>query len=336
MKILVTGVAGFIGMNLCIRLIKSGFNVVGLDNISDYYDVSLKEQRIKKIFEIDSNFKFYKASLSDISKLKSIFQIHKFDCVVNLAAQAGVRYSIDQPQAYIASNISGFLNILEECRHNHIKHLIYASSSSVYGLNEAVPSLENYNTDQPISLYAATKKSNELMAHAYSKLYSIPTTGLRFFTVYGPWGRPDMAPHLFANALINGTEIRLFNNGNMIRDFTFIDDVTIAIKKLITKGQNEVNKLENEFDNVNKTMCNYKIFNIGNNNPISLIDFIKELENAFNKKTTKKNYPMQLGDVKKTYSDSTKLRDYIKFSPQTSLVVGVEKFARWYKEFYKI
>ena len=336
MKILVTGVAGFIGMNLCIRLLKSGFSVVGLDNVSDYYDVSLKENRIKNIFEINSEFNFYKVSLSDTNKLKKIFQTHKFDCVVNLAAQAGVRYSIDHPQAYIESNISGFLNILEECRYNQITHLIYASSSSVYGINESIPSVEHNNTDHPVSLYAATKKSNELMAHAYSNLYSIPTTGLRFFTVYGPWGRPDMAPHIFANALNNGSEIKLFNNGNMIRDFTFIDDVTNAITKLINKVPDTNSKFYTESPNLSVNLCNYKIFNIGNNNPISVKDFIKELEIAFQKKTNKKMYPMQLGDVKQTFADCSKLKDYINFSPQTHLSDGVKRFAEWYKKYYKI
>ncbi|MDA9114081.1 NAD-dependent epimerase/dehydratase family protein [Alphaproteobacteria bacterium] len=336
MKILVTGVAGFIGMNLCIRLLNSGLKVVGIDNISDYYDVSLKEDRIKKIFQIDREFNFYKVSLSNINKLKQIFENHKFDCVVNLAAQAGVRYSIDHPQAYIESNISGFLNILEECRFNQIKHLIYASSSSVYGMNEVVPSIEHNNTDHPVSLYAATKKSNELMAHAYSNLYSIPTTGLRFFTVYGPWGRPDMAPHIFANALNNGSEIKLFNNGNMIRDFTFIDDVTKAITKLINIEPDTRSEFYNKKPNLGISSSNYKIFNIGNNNPISVKDFIKELEIAFKKKTIKKMYPMQLGDVRQTYADCSKLYNFINFSPKTNIGDGVNEFVKWYKEYYKI
>ncbi len=336
MKILVTGVAGFIGMSLTIKLIKLGHDVIGIDNISKLYDSSLKENRIKNIYKFCPNFQFSKISLTDNSNLKKVFEVNKFDCVINLAAQAGVRYSIQHPKTYIDSNIYGFLNILEGCRHNKIKHLIYASSSSVYGLNVNVPSSEENNTDYPMSLYAATKKSNELMAHAYSNLYNIQTTGLRFFTVYGPWGRPDMAPFIFADALNKGEEIKLFNNGNMFRDFTYIDDVTESIIKLIENPYAKSANFDPKSTDVSYSSSNFRIFNIGNSNPVSIKVFLKELEFAFGKKSVKKLYPMQLGEVHKTYADCSKLENYIKFTPQTSLSLGVKKFVCWFKKYYNI
>ncbi|WP_394972454.1 NAD-dependent epimerase [uncultured Croceitalea sp.] len=336
MNILVTGAAGFIGFHVSKELLKNGHNVVGLDNINDYYDVNLKYGRLKKLgihkekasifnsistSSLNNNFKFIRLDLEDKNQLLRIFDDYNFHKVCNLAAQAGVRYSIENPNAYIESNIVGFLNILEGCRKYDIEHLIYASSSSVYGLNKQIPFKTTDNVDNPISLYAATKKSNELMAHTYTHLYGFKSTGLRFFTVYGPWGRPDMAMFLFTQAILKKNPIKVFNNGEMERDFTYIDDIVEGITRIIEK---------------NNKKNNYSIYNIGNNNSVKLLDFIKAIENKLGCKAQKELLPMQPGDVKKTWADvSNLIRDY-QYSPNTSIEHGVSKFVDWYREFYKI
>lgn len=338
MKLLVTGTAGFIGYILTKKLLETTPNIeiIGLDNINDYYDVRLKYGRLSQLgldeknieygkkvsSSIFTNLSFVKFNLEDRVNLDKLFSDEKFDIVCNLAAQAGVRYSIENPYAYINSNIVGFLNILEACRHNPVKHLVYASSSSVYGMNEKVPFSEEDKVDSPVSLYAASKKSNELMAHAYSNLYKIPTTGLRFFTVYGPWGRPDMAPFLFTKAIANGDEIKIFNNGNMLRDFTYIDDIVDGIIKVLT--------------HIPQQDIPYKIYNIGNSTPVKLMDFINEIEVALNKEAKKVFLPMQPGDVYRTYADTSQLENDVNFKPNTSIKDGVKAFVDWYIDFYKI
>ncbi len=335
MKILVTGVAGFIGFHLSQKLSALGHTVVGIDNINDYYDVNLKYARLKElgierenaeifyketISKTDEKFKFIRLNLEDKKELFQLFAAENFEVVCNLAAQAGVRYSIENPDIYIQSNIVGFLNILECCRHHKIKHLVYASSSSVYGANKKVPFSEEDIVDNPVSLYAATKKSNELMAHTYSHLYQIPTTGLRFFTVYGPWGRPDMAPILFADAIANDRPIKVFNNGDMERDFTFIDDIVEGVKRVIEKPVD------------NREL--YKIYNIGNNDAVKLLDFIAQMENSLGKEATKEMLPMQMGDVKKTWANVDGLIKDYNYSPNTSLSIGIKEFINWFKYFY--
>ncbi len=331
MKILVTGAAGFIGFHLCKKLIDEGFQVYGIDNLNHYYDVKLKLDRLEELgintlsesflrkLENQSSFSkflFWQIDLIDDNKLDSLFSKEKFDIVVNLAAQAGVRYSIENPKVYVQSNIVGFINILEACRQNNIKHLIYASSSSVYGNQEKVPFSESDNVDHPISLYAATKKSNELMAHVYSHLYKLKTTGLRFFTVYGPWGRPDMAPFLFTKAIMNGDPIRVFNNGDLMRDFTFIDDIVQGIYNVLNSKN---------CDN----MC--QVLNIGNNSPVKLLDFIKTLEISCKKDAVIQWHPMQAGDVYKTFADISQIQAKYSFKPKTTLNTGIEAFVNWYK-----
>jgi UDP-glucuronate 4-epimerase len=331
LKVLVTGIAGFIGFHLAKRLLDEGYSVVGFDNINDYYDVQLKLDRLKElgIEEKDnqwvsnkSNLKFVKADLLDIKTLLELFETQKFDYVVHLAAQAGVRYSLDAPQKYVDSNITGFLNILECCRNYPIKHLVFASSSSVYGLNAKIPFSTEDRTDSPISLYAASKKSNELMAHTYSYLFKIRTTGLRFFTVYGPWGRPDMAMHLFTEAILNNKPLKMFNDGNMSRDFTYIDDIVESIDRVLFKAPSNI-------------QIPYNLFNIGNNKPEKLIDFIEEVESATQKISIKKYLPMQPGDVEQTYADVQSLFEYIHYKPQTSIHDGISNFVDWYKNYYK-
>ncbi|WP_425659675.1 NAD-dependent epimerase [Tenacibaculum ascidiaceicola] len=335
MKILVTGAAGFIGFHLSQKLLELGHTVVGIDNINDYYDVNLKYARLKElgverksaevyykeiISSTNEKLKFIRLNLEDKKELFQLFTTESFDVVCNLAAQVGVRYSIENPNVYIQSNIVGFLNILECCRHHEIKHLVYASSSSVYGANKKVPFLEEDIVDSPVSLYAATKKSNELMAHTYSHLYKIPTTGLRFFTVYGPWGRPDMAPILFADAISNDRSIKVFNNGDMERDFTYIDDIVEGVKRVIEKPV-EDREL-------------YKVYNIGNNNSVKLLDFIAQIEMSLGKEATKKMLPMQMGDVKKTRANVDRLIKDYNYSPNTSLSTGIKEFINWFKDFY--
>ncbi|MFX4233884.1 NAD-dependent epimerase [Aliarcobacter butzleri] len=357
MKILVTGTAGFIGYHLAKKLLNRGDEVVGLDNINDYYDVNLKYARLNELGilkeEIIENklissktypkHKFVKMDLSDTENIYKLFETEKFDAVSNLAAQAGVRYSIENPHAYIDSNIKGFMNILEACRHSDVKNLCYASSSSVYGLNKSQPVKTTDKTDTPISLYAATKKSNELMAHTYSHLFKISTTGLRFFTVYGPWGRPDMAPMLFTNAILNNKEIKVFNHGNMSRDFTYIDDIVDGIIKVIdnpAKPSDNFTKESKAFDANNPdpsiSSAPYRIYNIGNNSPVQLLDFIKTLEKAIGKEATKNFMDMQDGDVVSTYADVSDLINDFGYKPDTSLEVGIERFVKWYKEFYGV
>ncbi len=339
-KILVTGCAGFIGFHVCRNLLKRGTNVIGIDNINDYYDIELKHARLDDLFKTSKEqkncqFSFKRCDLEDKSKLDSIFKEEKPKKVVNLAAQAGVRHSIDNPDKYINSNLVGFGNILEECKAHEIEHLLYASSSSVYGGNNKIPFSEDDFVDSPMSIYAATKKANELMAHAYSNLYKIPTTGIRLFTVYGPWGRPDMAPMLFTKAILSSDPIKIFNKGEMFRDFTFIDDVTDAIIKLINIPpliQYENKKLDNSDL---KTLIPYRVVNIGNNTSINLMDFIGILEEELNKKAIKVFEKMQLGDVKKTYADISYIKKLINYQPSTSIEKGLKIFVKWYKNYYK-
>jgi len=341
MKVLITGAAGFIGFHLSELLLKNGFTVVGIDNINDYYDVNLKYARLNELgVEKESSSVFYKEcksksnlgfsflrmNLEDKEHLSNLFSKERFDIVCNLAAQAGVRYSIENPDAYIQSNVVGFLNILECCRHNDIKHLVYASSSSVYGMNDKVPFSEDDQVDTPVSLYAATKKSNELMAHTYSHLYNIPMSGLRFFTVYGPWGRPDMAPFKFTKAIVQGDVIDVYNHGKMQRDFTYIDDIVEGVLRI----QDVLPELNSELD----SSAPYKIYNIGNSEPIELEEFISCIEKALNKNAIKNYMPMQPGDVVRTYADVSELEKKTHFKPQTSLQDGINSFVDWYKEFY--
>lgn len=327
MKILVTGAAGFIGFHLTLELLKRGDEVVGIDNLNDYYDPALKQLRLDEIARHQncSNFEFKKADISDRAFMEKLFAKYSFDVVVNLAAQAGVRYSLENPHAYVESNLAGFMNILEGCRHSKIKHLVYASSSSVYGMNVKQPFSTEDRVDYPISLYAATKKSNELMAHSYSHLYNIPTTGLRFFTVYGPYGRPDMAYYKFTKAILNEDTINVFNNGDMRRDFTYIDDIVEGIIRVIEKVPTPQN---NPYTSANPP---YKIFNIGNNNPVTLRTFICAIEEACNKKAKENLLPMQPGDVPITYADIDELFEYIGFKPKTNIYTGINKFVDWYK-----
>jgi UDP-glucuronate 4-epimerase len=336
--ILVTGAAGFIGYHLCVNLLKLGHKVIGLDNINDYYDVSLKYARLHqlgielenaKVFDTvtsstthGTQMQFVRMHLEDRKAIPKLFKDFKFDMVCNLAAQAGVRYSLENPEAYVDSNITGFLNILECCRHNSIKRLIYASSSSIYGNSDKVPFNESDNVDKPISLYAATKKSNELMAHTYSHLYDIEIIGLRFFTVYGPWGRPDMAMFLFTDAIINSKPIKVFNNGELSRDFTYIDDIVAGV--LATLLENSNDKLL------------YKLYNIGNSSPVKLMNFIKSIENSLGVVAKKEMLPMQAGDVHQTWADVSRLKKDYNYKPNTSVKKGVEAFVDWYKMYHKI
>lgn len=338
MKLLLTGTAGFIGYSLTKKLLEtdSDIQIVGLDNINDYYELSLKYGRLadlgfdksdivygkKIVSSLSKNSSFIQLKLEDKAGIDRLFAEEKFDIVCNLAAQAGVRYSIENPYAYIESNIVGFINILEACRHNPVQHLVYASSSSVYGMNDKVPFSEEDKVDSPVSLYAASKKSNELMAHAYSNLYKIPATGLRFFTVYGPWGRPDMAPFLFTKAILNNEPIKIFNNGNMLRDFTYIDDIVDGVIKTLT--------------HIPQTEIPYKIYNIGNSKPIKLMDFISEIEQALNKEAQKVFMAMQPGDVYQTYADTSNLENDVNFKPDTPIKEGVKSFVDWYISFYGI
>ena len=335
MTILVTGAAGFIGFHLCKSLLNDVEKVIGFDNINAYYDPELKKARLNILNSFDKDlFTFVKGNLEDKYLLQDIFSSQKPKVVVNLAAQAGVRYSLENPNSYIDSNIVGFINILEECRNNKIDHLIYASSSSVYGGNTKMPFIESDNVDHPVSLYAATKKSNELMAHAYSHLFDIPSTGLRFFTVYGPWGRPDMALFLFTKSIIENRPIKVFNNGEMIRDFTYIDDIIESLRRLIKKTPLKSNLSYNGNFDPNESWAPYKIFNIGNSNPTPLMDFIVALEDSLGKKAIKKYLPMQPGDVASTESNNKSLEEWINFKPNTSIKDGISKFVCWYKQFY--
>jgi len=353
LKILVTGTAGFIGSHLALSLINRGDEVIGLDNINDYYDQNVKYGRLKRsgiinsinegkeipygellCSEIYTNYKFIKINLEDKESLFRLFEKEKFDAVCNLAAQAGVRYSLTNPDAYIDSNIIGFMNILESCRHFNVNNLSYASSSSVYGLNEELPFSTNDNVDHPISLYAASKKSNELMAHTYSHLFNISTTGLRFFTVYGPWGRPDMALFLFTKAALEGKKIDVFNNGEMLRDFTYIDDIVEGIMRVIDNPAQK-DKDWNGIDGQTSTSsAPYKVYNIGNNNPVKLMDFIDAIEKKLGKKIEKNMLPLQAGDVPATYADVNDLVNNLGYKPETPIQDGINKFVDWYLEFF--
>lgn len=346
MKILVTGTAGFIGFHLAQKLLKEGHDVVGLDFINDYYDVNLKYARLshtgilKERIEYNklvqstafSAYRFIQLKLEDRENLAALFKQQQFDRVCNLAAQAGVRYSLTNPYAYIDSNIIGFINILEACRHNGIQHLVYASSSSVYGLNEKIPFSEKDNVDHPISLYAATKKSNELMAHTYSHLYGLPTTGLRFFTVYGPWGRPDMALFIFTKAILEGKPIQVFNNGDMERDFTYVDDIVEGIFRILTgtppSGNNSWSGIQPD---PSSSPAPFKIYNIGNSKPVMLMDFIRAIENAIGKKAIVEWQPMQAGDVRRTWAEVASLTETFGYSPLTGVEAGILNFYNWYK-----
>jgi UDP-glucuronate 4-epimerase len=332
-KILVTGCAGFIGFHLAARLLSEGQEVVGLDNMNDYYDVQLKKSRLKILKEY-SHFIFVQGPLENQLLVNNIFTEHTIHTVINLAAQAGVRYSLENPMAYIDSNIVGFTNILEACRHHHVSHLIFASSSSVYGANTKMPFSVEDHVDHPVSLYAATKKANELLAHSYSHLYELSTTGLRFFTVYGPWGRPDMAYFLFAKAILAEESIKVFNQGKMKRDFTYIDDVIEGIVRLTRRKAKPNPNWSGEQPDPGSSYAPYQIYNIGNNQPVELLEFISILEDKLQKKAIKEYLPMQSGDVLETYADTNALMRDIGFKPSTSLENGIEKFVNWYREYY--
>jgi UDP-glucuronate 4-epimerase len=334
-KILVTGAAGFIGFHLSKRLCSEGWDVTGLDNLNDYYDVNLKLARLKQL-ETFNNFKFIKLDLANKEEIINLFKKEKFEYAVNLAAQAGVRYSLINPYAYIESNINGFLNILEGCRHYPVKHLIYASSSSVYGANTKIPFSVHDNVDHPLSLYAASKKANELMAHTYSNLYKIPATGLRFFTVYGPWGRPDMAAFLFTKAILEGKPIDVYNNGNMKRDFTYIDDIIEGVTRIITRIPESNSDWKSENPDPGTSFAPYKLYNIGNNQPVQLLEFIEILEKLIGIKSIKNMKPMQPGDVYATYADVDDLMKEVNFKPCTDIEEGLNEFVNWYKDFYKV
>ena len=332
-SILVTGAAGFIGFHLVVKLCKEGYQVIGIDNLNDYYDVNLKKDRLK-ILDENENFRFFKTEINDYQALENIFLENSVDYIVHLAAQAGVRYSITNPRAYVDSNVSAFLNILEVSRHFKIKHLIYASSSSVYGANTRMPFSVHDNVDHPMSLYAATKKANELMAHTYSNLYNIPTTGLRFFTVYGPWGRPDMALFLFTKAILEGKPIDVFNNGKMLRDFTYVEDTVEGISRLIQKVPKPDPSWSGNNPDPATSFVPYKLYNIGNNNPVELMEYIEAIEEATGKKAIKNLMPLQDGDVPNTYANVEELMNDVGFKPDTKVKDGVRKFVEWYRGYY--
>ena len=333
MKVLLTGSAGFIGMHCIERLLARGDTVVGVDNLNDYYEVSLKEARLARIASHE-NFSFHRVSVEDKDAMASLFAAEKPDRVIHLAAQAGVRYSLENPHAYIDANLQGFINILEGCRHNSVAHLVYASSSSVYGGNEQMPFSEHHSVDHPVSLYAATKKANELMAHTYSHLYDLPTTGLRFFTVYGPWGRPDMAPIKFARAITKGDAIDVYNSGQMARDFTYIDDIVEGVIRVLDK----VAEPNPDFDPLQpdpqSARAPYRVFNIGNGRPTALMDFIAALEAALGITAKKNMMPMQPGDVPATSADTSELLKWVGFAPDTDVRDGVKRFAEWYLAYH--
>jgi UDP-glucuronate 4-epimerase len=334
-KVLVTGAAGFIGFHLVKRLLQSGLQVSGLDNLNDYYDVQLKLARLQQL-EGSAGFTFHRMNLEDADGINALFAAERFDVVVNLAAQAGVRYSLQNPSAYINSNIVGFLNILEGCRNHAVQHLVYASSSSVYGANTQMPFSVQQNVDHPLSLYAASKKSNELMAHTYSSLYALPVTGLRLFTVYGPWGRPDMAPFLFARAILEGRPIDVFNFGKMLRDFTYIDDVVEGIARVMQRVPQPDPSWSGQAPDPGSSFAPYRIYNLGNHNPVELLRFIELLEECLGKKGEKNLLPLQPGDVTATYADIDDLVRDVGFRPMTSIEQGVGKFVEWYRNYYKV
>jgi len=333
MKILVTGAAGFIGMHLSKRLLERGDEVVGIDNLNDYYEVQLKHDRLKQLEDYDK-FTFIKMDMADREAMAELFKEQQFNRVMNLAAQAGVRYSLQNPLAYVDSNLVGFANILEGCRYNKVEHLVYASSSSVYGSNTDMPFSVHDNVDHPVSLYAATKKSGELMAHTYSHLYDLPTTGLRFFTVYGPWGRPDMSPSLFAGAIMRDEAINVFNEGKMQRDFTYIDDIVEGVVRVIDKVAEPNEAYDKSSPDPATSYAPYRVYNIGNNEPVELMEFIETIENAVGKKAEKNMMGMQDGDVVATFADIDALIEAVGFKPATPLKDGIQKFVDWYKDYH--
>lgn len=338
MKILVTGAAGFIGAAVSKYLIARGDSVVGIDNLNDYYDPALKLARLDDIKKVDSEscFSFIKLALEDRSAMEALFEEHKFHRVVHLAAQAGVRYSIENPHAYVDSNIVGFMNILEGCRHNNVEHLVYASSSSVYGMSEIMPFSEQHNVDHPVSLYAASKKANELMAHTYSHLYQLPTTGLRFFTVYGPWGRPDMAPFKFTKAILNDQPIDVYNYGNHRRDFTYIDDIVEGVVRSLDNVAEGDPNWQASAPNPATSKGPYRVFNIGAQTPVNLLDFIQAIESALGKEAQKNLLPMQPGDVPDTYASVDALSNVTGYQPTTMLADGINQFVKWYRDYYQV
>lgn len=350
LKVLVTGTAGFIGFYLAKRLLDRGDTVVGIDNINDYYDMNIKYGRLNETgvnkddisygkpvqSSLYPEYRFIQIGLEDRELMEELFVVEKFDAVVNLAAQAGVRYSLKNPHAYVTSNMTGFMNILEGCRHNEVKHLVYASSSSVYGLNESQPFATTDNIDHPISLYAASKKANELMAHSYSYLYNMPTTGLRFFTVYGPWGRPDMALFLFTKAILNNEPIDVFNNGNLSRDFTYIDDIVEGIVKVLDSPAKSNPNWSGENPSPGSSSAPYKVYNIGNSNPVRLMDFIEAIEAKIGKIAEKNMMPMQAGDVPSTHADVSDLERDLDYKPTTKIKDGISSFIDWYRSFYNV
>ena len=335
MHILVTGAAGFIGFHLCRQLLERGDTVTGIDNMNDYYDVSLKEARLAMLLPHEG-FTFIKADIADRDATEELFRTGCFERVVNLAAQAGVRYSLINPHAYINSNILGFLNILEGCRHHRVKHLVYASSSSVYGANETMPFSVHDNVDHPLSLYAASKKANELMAHTYSHLYNLPTTGLRFFTVYGPWGRPDMALFLFTEAIVNNKPIQVFNYGNHRRDFTFVDDITEGVIRTLDHVAEPNPDWSGLTPDPGSSRAPWRVYNIGNSTPVNLMDYIGAIEHELGRTAEKEFLPMQPGDVPDTYADVDQLIQDVNYKPQTTVQQGIKRFITWYRDYYKL
>jgi len=334
MKFLITGAAGFIGFHTSQYLLDRGDIVIGVDNINDYYDPSLKEARLSQLKDND-RFTFYKIDIIDKDAVNTIFETESPEHIIHLAAQAGVRYSIENPYAYIDSNITGFMNILEACRHNPIKHLVFASSSSVYGSNTDMPFSVNDNVDHPLSIYAATKKSNELMAHTYSNLFDIPVSGLRFFTVYGPWGRPDMALFIFTRKILNGEAIDVFNEGKHKRDFTYIDDIVEGVVRVSDNVATSNPEWNSDKPDPATSKAPYRLYNVGNNSPVELMYFIEQIEKNLNKKADKNYLPLQAGDVPETYANVDALIDYVGYSPSTSIESGIENFIKWYKDYYK-
>jgi len=333
MRVMITGVAGFIGSALALRLLERGDSVYGIDNMNDYYDVSLKEARLARFRDHD-NFMFEKLDIADRPGMERLFERHKFDAVMNLAAQAGVRYSIENPASYVDANLVGFANILEGCRHSKVGHLVFASSSSVYGANTKLPFSEHDNVDHPVSLYAASKKANELMAHSYAHLYGLPCTGLRFFTVYGPWGRPDMALFKFTKGIIEGTPIPVFNKGEMIRDFTYIDDIVEGVVRVIDATAKPDPNWNGDDPDPATSYAPYRVFNIGNNQPIELMRYIEVLEQCLGKKAKMDLLPMQPGDVRATMADTAALNEAVGFKPDTSIEAGIANFVEWYRGYY--
>ncbi len=333
-NVLVTGAAGFIGFHLCRQLLKDDVKITGIDNLNPYYDVGLKQDRLNNILSAP-NFKFVKMDMADQSDMQDLFNNNKFDVVVNLAAQAGVRYSLENPHAYVDSNLVGFVNILEGCRHSGVKHLVFASSSSVYGANTKMPFSVHHNVDHPVSLYAATKKANELMAHTYSHLYGLCCTGLRFFTVYGPWGRPDMALFLFTKAILENKPIKVFNHGKMQRDFTYIDDIIEGVVRVMGRLPEANPEWRGDKPDAGTSYAPYKIYNIGNNNPVELLEFIGVIEKALKREADKEFLDLQPGDVPATYADVDDLTADVGFKPQTPITTGIQRFVEWYKQYYE-